>query len=189
MDQSPTPVSEPDRAVTEPIRRVVYHFSEDGAIETFVPRLAPSNPSRPPGVTAVDPEHAPLYWFPRRCPRVSVWADDPDQQRRLSSVFGTSATRICAVETGWLDRIRACRLYRYEFDRSSFVPDEGGDPGHVVSPEVLSPSRVQVIDDLLGLHASADVELRITPLLGTLVDQILESGLPFGYVRLRDARR
>jgi hypothetical protein len=180
---------EPDRADTAPHRRVVYHFSEDGSIESFVPRPAPSNPSRAPGVTAVDPEHAPLYWFPRRCPRVSVWATAEEQQEQLTSVFGTHASRICAVETGWLDRIRSCRLYRYEFDSETFAPDEGGEPGHLVSPAVLTPLRVQAVDDLLGLHAATNIELRITPLLGSLVDQILVTGLPFGYVRLRDARR
>lgn len=181
--------TEPDRAVTEPVRRVVYHFSEDGSIEHFVPRPAPSNPRSAPGVTAVDPEHAPLYWFPRRCPRVSVWANDADQQLRLTEKFGTQASRICAFETGWLDRMRACRLYRYEFDSETFRPEDAASPGHVVSPVTLVPLRVQAVDDLLGLHAATNVELRITPRLGSLVDQILGSGLPFGYVRLRDARR
>jgi hypothetical protein len=177
-----------DRSPTRPVQRMVYHFSEDGTIERFVPQLAPSDPSQPPAVWAIDAQHSPLYWFPRFCPRVSVWATDDAQQETLTARFATDASRICAAETGWLDRIRACRLYRYEFEMSRFSPWDDAD-GEFVSSETLEPDRVVALDDLLGLHAAADLELRITPKLGGLMDQILESGLPFGFVRLRDARR
>ena len=38
-------------------------------------------------------------------------------------------------------------------------------------------------------RAGAEVELRFTPKLGRLMDQVLASGLPFSFVRIRDARR
>lgn len=176
-----------DREITSPMRRVVYHFSEDGTIDRFAPRPAPSDPSRPPGVWAVGSEHAPLYWFPRHCPRVSVWAVGRAQHEVLRERFATDATRICAAETGWLDRIRDARLYRYEFDMAEFRPER--EPGHFVAIEPVEPRAVVELDDLLGLHASAGVELRIAPKLGTLMDHILESGLPYNFVRLRDVRR
>lgn len=176
-----------DRDVTAPVRRVVYHFSDDGAIQRFLPRPAPSDPSRPPAVLAVGPEHAPLYWFPRHCPRVSVWATGRAQQEVLRELFGTDASRVCAVENGWLDRIRATELFRYEFDMAQFRPES--EPGHFVAFEPVEPRAVVVIDDLLGMHASAGVELRIAPKLGALMDQILASGLPYNFVRLRDVRR
>jgi hypothetical protein len=176
-----------DREITTPMRRVVYHFSEDGNIDRFVPRPAPSDPSRPPGVWAVGNEHAPLYWFPRHCPRVSVWGVGRAQLEVLRERFATDATRICAAETGWLDRIRVARLFRYEFDMAEFRPER--EPGHFVAIEPVEPRAVVQLDDLLGLHASAGVELRIAPKLGTLMDQILASGLPYNFVRLRDVRR
>lgn len=176
-----------DGAVPRNERHLVHHFSEDGLIERFVPRPAPSDPSLPPGVWAVGPDHAPLYWFPRRCPRVTVWATGPAHIEVMRERFGTDATRICAAESGWLDRIRSCRLYRYEFDMADFRPEN--QPGHFVAIESVEPVRVEPIDDVLALHAAAGVELRITPTLGGLMDQILESGLPYNVVRLRDARR
>ena len=94
----------------------VYHFSEDGTLRRFAPHVPPTNPSHPAAVWAIDEAHAPLYWFPRHCPRVSVWANDPDQHVVLRDRFGTEASRISAAETGWFDRIRSTRLYRYEFD-------------------------------------------------------------------------
>jgi hypothetical protein len=119
---------------------------------------------------------------------VSVWANDAEQQAVLSERFGTEASRICAAETGWLDRIRTCRLYRYEFPVEGFRPWSEAD-GQYITDEVVHPDAVVPLDDLLALHASAEVELRITPRLGSLTDQILESQLPFSFVRLRDARR
>ena len=79
---------------------------------------------------------------------------------RLSELFATEASRICAVESQWLDRVRRAHIYRYEFDGAPFVP-----------------------------WAEAEVELRFTPYLGELMDRMLASELPFSFVRIRDARR
>jgi hypothetical protein len=166
----------------------VYHFSEDGTLRRFAPHVPPTNPSQPPAVWAIDGEHAPLYWFPRHCPRISVWARDDEQQERLTERFGTEARRLCAAESGWLARVRDVRLYRYVFDPTSFEPWGEAD-GQYVSSEVVYPDSVEQIDDVLALFADAEVELRFTPRLGALMDQVLESGLPFSFVRIRDARR
>ena len=167
---------------------VVYHYSDDGSIKRFAPHLAPSNPRHPPAVWALDADHAPLYWFPRHCPRISVWANGAEQRARLSELFHTEATRICAVETSWLDAIRTARIYEYHFDGELFAPWAEAD-GQYISGEVVHPLRVEMYDDLLALHASHDVELRFTPRLGTLMDAMLASQLPFSFVRIRDARR
>ena len=182
-----------DRATAVPAVHVVgvttvYHFSEDGTLKRFAPHVPPTNPSHPPAVWAIDELHAPLYWFPRHCPRVSVWAHDDEQRALLRDRFGTEASRICAAECGWLERMRTTRLYRYEFDASQFEPWALAD-GQYVASEPVWAQRVEVLDDLPALHAAADVELRLTPRLGALVDQVLASGLPFSFVRIRDARR
>ncbi|MFP5489153.1 MAG: DUF6886 family protein [Acidimicrobiia bacterium] len=167
---------------------VVYHFSDDSTLRRFAPQVPPSNPSHPPAVWAVDADHAPLYWFPRSVPRISVWAYDADQQRRLTARFETEAHRICAAEQHRLDDIRTARVYRYTFDASDFAPWHLAD-GQYIASEVVYPEEIEVVDDLLRAHAEADVELRLTPRLGSLMDAILDSGLPFGFVRIRDAQR
>lgn len=167
---------------------VVYHYSEDGSIRRFTPHVPPSNPSHPPAVWALDEAHAPLYWFPRNCPRISVWAYDDDQRRRLSEIFHTEASRICAAETSWIEPMRRARVYEYQFDGGLFAPWADAD-GQYISGEVVEPMHVEAHDDLLGLHAAHDVELRFTPRLGTLMDAMLASRLPFSFVRIRDARR
>lgn len=166
----------------------LFHYSEDGAIKRFAPHVPPSNPSHPPAVWAIDAAHAPLYWFPRNCPRISVWAYDREQRVRLGELFETEADRICAAETAWLDEIRNARVYEYRFDAAQFAPWAEAD-GQYVAGNVVYPDEVELIDDLLARHAAADVELRFTPRLGRLMDAVLASGLPFSFVRIRDALR
>ena len=179
--ESETPVSAADA-----VR--VFHYSEDGTIRRFAPHVPPTNPSHRPAVWAIDASHSPLYWFPRHCPRISVWATEPEQQERLSELFETEASRVCAAESEWLSRIREGRLFRYEFDPAQFAPWNDAE-GQYVSYDVVHPQHVDALDDMLALHAAADVELRFTPRLGVLMDRILQSGLPFSFVRIRDLKR
>jgi hypothetical protein len=166
----------------------VYHYSEDGTIRRFAPHVPPTNPGQPASVWAIDAEHSPLYWFPRWCPRLSVWARDDQDQTLFTELFESEASRIVAAETDWMERVRDGKLYRYVFAAAAFAPWVEAD-GQYVSHEVVYPERVEVLDDLLALHAEAGVEVRFTPRLGTLMDRILESGLPFSFVRIRDAKR
>jgi len=167
---------------------VVYHYSDDGNITRFAPHVPQTNPSHPPAVWAMDAAHAPLYWFPHLCPRISVWANDDEQQEHLTETFGTDASRICAAESRWLDGVRHGFVYQYTFDASQFRPWPEAE-GQYISDDVVHPISVDVLDDLLMLHAEAQVELRFTPKLGTLMNQMLASGLSFSFVRIRDARR
>lgn len=164
----------------------VHHYSEDGTIRRFTPHVPPTNPSHPPAVWAIGSSYAPLYGFPRDCPRISVWANTPGQQDVLTRTFASEAQRIIGTELGWLDRIRTTRLYRYTFDPADFEPWDQAE-GQYISDHVVTPLAVEPIDDLLGLHVEAGVELRFTPRLGPLTDKMLASGLPFSFVRLRNA--
>ena len=170
------------------VRGVVYHFSEDPTLRRFAPHVPPSDPSHPPGVWAIDAEHAPLYWFPRDCPRISVWAYTPEQQELLTATFASEASRIVATEMRCLPSMREAVLYRYTFDAAEFQPWSLAD-GQYVSDHVVAPLTVEPIEDLLGQHVEADVELRFTPRLGALTDAMLASGLPFSFVRIRNATR
>lgn len=166
----------------------VFHYSDDGNLRRFAPQVPPSNPSHPPAVWTIDALHAPLYWFPRDCPRISVWAYDDVQQRRLSELFDTEASRVSAAETGWVPRMAAAHVYCYTFDADHFSAWDEAD-GQYISTEVEFPTQIDRIDDLIGMHAASDIELRFTPKLGTLMDAMLASGLPFSFVRIRDAAR
>ena len=112
----PPTSAESERAVE------LFHFSEDDSITEFVPHIPPTNPTQRAAVWAIDEEHSPLYWFPRQCPRVSVWARNPAEQETLSRLF---ETEVSPAERD-RDRLAASDeravLYRYVFDGASFEP-------------------------------------------------------------------
>src|SRR5947209_6176329 len=95
----------------------LYHFSEDPTIAHFDPRPPLARPEDRPAVWAMDAEHAPLYYFPRDCPRVTCWAlpttTEEDRQRFLGT---TSAKIVAAIEGAWLETMRTTALYRYHFE-------------------------------------------------------------------------
>jgi len=171
-------MAEPDR---------LLHFSEDPSITRFVPHVPPTNPRQAPAVWAIDAAHAPVYWFPRNCPRGAVWADTPDQQAVLGRAFQTAAARVQATELGWQDRMRTARLFVYEFDPAPFAPWPDAD-GQWVASVPVEPIAVRAVGDLLELHERAGIELRFVPDLHVFWDAVLASGLPFSGVRLRYAR-
>ena len=51
----------------------LWHFSEDRSLGRFLPHTPATNPQAPPLVWAVDTRHAPMFWFPRECPRGCIW--------------------------------------------------------------------------------------------------------------------
>ena len=193
-EPSPPLPTAPTAAPTEPPTEApidsahVFHYSEDGTIRRFAPHVPQSNPGHPASVWAIDAAHSPLYWCPRFCPRISVWARDDAEQATLTELFQSEASRIVAAETDWMERVRDGKLYRYVFDAREFRPWDEAD-GQYITEHVVYPERVELIDDLLALHAAAGLELRFTPRLGALMDRILESGLAFSFVRIRDAKR
>ena len=51
----------------------LWHFSEDPSLDWFRPHIPATNPQAQPLVWAVDTRHAPMFWFPRDCPRGCIW--------------------------------------------------------------------------------------------------------------------
>lgn len=163
---------------------VLFHYSEDPGVARFVPHVPRTNPDVAAAVWAIDQAHAPLYWFPRDCPRVTVWANDPRQRRRLREVFDTEHSRVQVAPTSWTDAIVTCRLYEYRFDGSDFNPWPDAE-GQWISRRIVVPLDVAPVGDLLERHREANVDLRFVADLSTMREIALQSGLPFSIVRYR----
>lgn len=164
----------------------VYHFSEDPNISVFAPHVPKTNPDQPPAVWAIDAEHAPLYWFPRNCPRVTAWPRTDGERVEFESTFGTSASRVHAIESAWLAPMRETTIYRYSFDASAFEAWSEA-AGQLTSPHTVQPLVVEPIGNLLALHAAADIELRICPSLWPIYDLAVSDEWEFSIVRMRNA--
>jgi hypothetical protein len=165
----------------------LWHFSEDPSLSRFRPHTPATNPDAPPLVWAVDTRHAPMFWFPRDCPRGCVWPVSTTSEQDRERFFGQSAAgRIHVMETGWLRRMRACRLYAYQMPTLAFRPHEAVGGYWVTDLEVDATAQV-VIDDLVDMHASAGIELRITPSIWPFWERIRVSTLAFSGSRLRNS--
>jgi len=167
---------------------VLWHVSENGAIPRFEPRASVEHDSSEALVWAIDDEHVPAYWFPRDCPRGTFWAvdatADTDVERFLT---GDRSRRVHAIQSDWLERFRAARVFGYELPGETFER-YGRAAGYWVSREAVEPLAVTPFGDLLARHAAAGIELRIVPDLQELWQRVLASTLEFSGIRLRNLR-
>ena len=165
----------------------LWHFSEDPSLGFFQPRPTVSAPDGPPLVWAGDTRHAPMFWFPRDCPRGCVWPVSTTTAADRERFFGQSAApRVHVIEGGWLDRVLACRLYAYRLPDGAFAPHPVVGGYWVTDQPVEAIERVTV-DDLLGWHAAAGIELRIAPSIWPFWRRVTASTVEFSGSRLRNA--
>ena len=170
----------------EPVEQsVLFHYSEDPCISRFEPHVPRTNPDVAAAVWTIDEAHAPLYWFPRNCPRVTVWANTVAQHRHLQHLFGTDGLRVQAAPISWSDEIVACKLYEYRFEATDFDPWPDVE-GQWISYRAVTPVEVMPVGDLLQRHREANIDLRLVPSLATIREAVLDSGLPFSMVRCKD---
>ena len=164
----------------------LWHFSEDASLGRFRPRVPATNPKAQPLVWAVDTRHAPMFWFPRDCPRGCIWPVSVTTAEDRERFFGQGgASRVHVIESGWLERMRACCLYAYRLPTQGFRPHEVG--GYWVTEQPVDPVERVVIDDLLGRHAEARIELRVTPSIWPFWRRVTNSTVEFSGSRLRNA--
>lgn len=167
---------------------VLFHFSHDPDIAEFVPHTAATAQLATPYVWTIDAAHAPAYWFPRDCPRITFWPpDEPNTAVEPSArALLCGSPRVHAIEWAWLRRIRDAVLYRYEFDPAPFAPLDR-TAGYHVARRPVRPLRVRPVGDLLAAHERAGIELRLTGDLWPLADAVRDSGLDFSMIRMRNA--
>jgi hypothetical protein len=164
----------------------LWHFSEDPSLSRFRPTAARADPAGPALVWAVDTRHAPMFWFPRDCPRGCIWPGPATTPADRDRFFGQSAaSRVHVLESGWLDRMQACRLYAYRLPAGPFRPHQVG--GYWVGDTPVDAVERVVIDDLVARHARAGIELRITPSIWPFWRQVTASTVEFSGSRLRNA--
>jgi len=173
----------------------LFHFSEDPSIERFEPRPVRVPAERGPGrawlngrlVWAIDAWHAPMYFFPRDCPRILLWRKPGTTEADMRRWWRGGSRRMLAhIEEAWCDRLGTTPIYRYAFDRGSF--EDIGDVGMWVSRTTVEPVAIEPVGDLLSALQAADVELRVMPDLLPLKG-VWDSSLHASGIRLRNAAR
>ena len=166
---------------------MLFHFSEDASITSFLPHVPRSSPLAGAAVWAIDEEHSPAYWFPRECPRVTVWARDDDELLALQSAFGTTARRVHVIEAAWEERMQRCRLHRYTFDPTPFTPWPEAE-GQWTTTQTVTPLNVTPVGNLLERHQSAKIDLRFVTDLAPWKNLATAGPWDFSIIRYANAR-
>jgi hypothetical protein len=167
----------------------VLHFSEDSAIDRFVPHVAATAAQPEPYVWAVNREQAPSYWFPRDCPRAMAWITEGSTAEDRDRILGPGGGhRVHAVEYGWLERIRTARLYAYRLPAEAFRPFGTPLPYAMVAEQPVEPLGPPMpVPGLFDLHAAAGIQLRVLPDLWAFWDGFVAGTLGHSGIRLRNA--
>lgn len=166
----------------------LYHFSDNGSIECFVPRPPLAHPEQEPLVWAIDEQHQPMYFVPRDCPRVCFWPLPTSTPEDLDRFWAYVPDRmVIAIEAAWYERLCTTRIYRYHEPDASFQPLQN-DAWMYVSRETVVPIDIEPIDNLPQHLLDAGVELRVCSSLVPLGKVIVAATLHFSLIRMRNAK-
>jgi len=167
----------------------LYHISENGAIEIFIPR---PSPSVFPGlnedvVFAITDKMLHNYLLPRNCPRVGFYKGTGTNPTDIETFFGhTKADYVLAVENAWMKKITSTTIYCYELPANTFtLLDDCA--GYYVSYSAVVPTNVRAITNILDALLQRNIELRCMPSLWPLADAVQKSSLQFSLIRMRNA--
>lgn len=161
---------------------MLFHVSEHAGIERFEPRAGDGGDAL---VWAVDRDRLRNYLLPRDCPRVTYYAGRDTSAADVERFLGSSAA-VVAIEAGWFERVRTCRLYCYHLPPDTFTCVDDC-AGYFVSRTAAAPVRVEIVDDALAALLGRGVELRVLPDLSALRDAVVASTLQFSLIRMRNA--
>ena len=163
---------------------MLFHVSEEAGIERFEPRWSESVDREV--VWAIDAGRLRNYLLPRECPRVTYYAGPQTVSADVERFLGKSQA-VVAIESGWYERVRACRLFCYHLPPDTFeCIDECA--GYFVSNLPVVPARVEVLDDLILQLLKRGVELRFVENLWPVHDAVVASTLQFSIIRMRNAQ-
>ena len=150
----------------------LYHFSDFGDIVSFQPRPPLRHLDSEPLVYAIDAWHAPLYFFPRDCPRIALWpVPETNNNEREQFSNETSARIVIYIESQFEAAWRKSDLYRYEMN-----PEDGfidtGDHGVWISRQTVQPIARTRLRNLPSEASEANVEIRVVDSLVEIATQL-----------------
>lgn len=165
----------------------LFHLSDRGDIESFVPREASSDPADRRLVWAIDEDHLGNQLLPRDCPRVCFragMATSADDRHRF--LLDAPRSHVIAVESAWWPRVSQATLWVYDMPTGSFTPHDA-TAGYYVADEPVVPRERLKIENVPSALMARGYELRIVPSLWPLRDAVIVSTLDFSVIRWRNA--
>jgi hypothetical protein len=169
----------------------LFHVSEMSDIKRFEPRPSPSYFEGITGdvVFAIAGRLLHNYLLPRDCPRVTWYAGSQTTISDKQRFIGTSSAEFfITVESGWYQCIKETNLYCYELPAESFTLLDTC-AAYYISYQPVIPVSMTPVKDILAELLYRNIELRFTPSLTQLADDVSRSSLQFSIIRMRNAKR
>ena len=129
---------------------MLFHISENGQIDIFIPR-----PSKPiwggkKYVWAIHNNKLNNYILPRDCPRICITGNEIQRfSNWVSSKSLIDKATLIFYPDFWQKRIDNCQLYRYAFNPKNFELIDT-IAGYYVSTQIEIPIEKLVIDNCLA---------------------------------------
>ncbi len=156
----------------------LFHVSEEENIKEFRPRILERRKDIDQGkglVWAVTEERLYNFLFPRECPRVTTFKKIEDKE-----------VVTIGVEKKWLEDIKNCTLYVYEFDDVNFeLNDETA--GYYVSKYIEKPIKKSIINDCLKEIEDRNISLKVLDNLWEMRDDIFKRSNNFSFCKMNNA--
>lgn len=173
----------------------LFHFSEKGNIDQFIPRSVLQPTPRTHGsewlneplVWAVAEERQYLYLFPRDCPRIVLWptaATTSEDRKKWFDGVPDDTVAIAYIEDKWLASFERTAVFRYEMPADTFLDIK--DAGMHVSRSVVVPTSVTRISNLRVALCESRTQLKVVPSLARF-KPAWESTLHVSGIRLQNA--
>lgn len=166
----------------------LFHVSEESDIRIFHPRAPKRSDLDPsiPLVWAVSENRLVNFLTPRDCPRVCFHKTANTSDEDLSLFSSKNIQSVVAIESAWFERMKAAKLYLYEFNPENFYLQ---DPcaGYYVSEKTETPVSVTIIDDVFSSLFERKAEIRILDNLWPLANRIKKTKLDWSLCRMKNA--
>lgn len=163
----------------------VWHFSEDPAIERFLPHRAPTSQHDGDFVWACKPERCQNYWFGRQVPRGMAWRTPGCDEDVADRLLGKGNQRLHVIEHTSVPAMSSARVYAYRFADTDFRELEGF--AMVATTEQVPLGPPVALASPWELHAHAGVPVLVVDDLFGWWAEVIGSGLEFSGIRLKNS--
>lgn len=133
----------------------LFHFSENGQIDKFGPRISKKIWDYKKYVWAISEKQSSNYLFPRSCPRICISGQEINLFRAwINAEQLDLANALIFYPETWQNQVENNKIWRYEFDNQNFT----------------------LIDEVAGYYVSKQIEIpikkiRITNCLSQLAER------------------
>lgn len=163
----------------------LFHISEDGSSEKFVPRPSKKMWGYKAYVWAISEEKVHNYLFPRACPRICVGNGNLELLSDFMDLVEIKDRKaLIFVPNNWKEKIENSLLYQYEFNPANFREIDT-IAGYYVSEQIEIPLQKIILKNTLPLLDEMQIEVifKDSNTLKEICQRVIENFTEFSIIK------